>query len=103
MDIVAVDQILIVGGFLAALFALRWGVQAHKGTLKSKITQDRRMVLGEVTALGPDTRAMILTIDQREFLVVTAKRQPPVITPLGAAPDSAEIALDAQTLARIAA
>ncbi|WP_412563341.1 flagellar assembly protein FliO [Thalassobius sp. MITS945101] len=105
MDLVDLNQLLTVGGFLAALLAVRFVVQANKGKLKTRINHDRRMSLGEVTALGPDARAMLLTIDDQEFLVVTAKRQAPVVTPLApkAASAAAPTPIDAATLAGIAA
>ena len=114
MDIVALDQLLTVGGFLAVLFVALFVIKTNKGKLKTKLTQDRRMAIGEVTALGPDARAMLLRIDEQEFLVVTAKRQAPVITPLASQKSGTKTgqetghatdtpALDATPLARIAA
>lgn len=82
MDIVTLEQLLTVGGFLGLLGAALFVVKANKGTLKTKLTQDRRMALGEVTSLGPDTRAMVLKVDQQDFLIVTSKRHAPVVTPI---------------------
>lgn len=97
MDIIETQQLLTVGGFLALLVAAMFFVQANRGKLTGRIAQGRRMQLAEVTALGPDARAMLLNIDGKDFLVVTSKRQAPVVTPLEAASEVPT------TLARIAA
>lgn len=102
MDIVTIDQLLTVGGFLAVLLAALYVVQANKGKLKGKLSTDRRMAITEVTALGADSRAMLLNVDGQEFLIVTAKRQAPVVTPLNtkaASVTPAEVAQIAQVAA----
>ncbi|CUH68482.1 Flagellar biosynthesis protein, FliO [Thalassovita gelatinovora] len=83
-DILQIDQLLTVGGFLAALVAVLMLVQANRSKISGRIAKGRRMQLAEVTALGPDARAMLLSVDGTEFLVVTTKRQAPVITELPA-------------------
>ncbi|MDX1779698.1 MAG: flagellar assembly protein FliO [Thalassovita sp.] len=81
-DVLQIDQILKVGGFLAVLVAVLVLVQSNRSKLSGRMAKGRRMQLSEVTALGPDARAMLLSVDGADFLVVTAKRQPPVITEL---------------------
>ncbi|WP_323785399.1 flagellar assembly protein FliO [Thalassovita sp.] len=91
-DILQIDQLLTVGGFLAALVAVLMLVQANRSKLSGRIAKGRRMQLAEVTALGPDARAMLLSVDGSEFLVVTTKRQPPVITALTPEPSKPALA-----------
>ena len=81
-EVLQIDQILTVGGFLAVLFAALMLVQANRSKLSGRMAKGRRMKLSEVTALGPDARAMLLAVDDTEFLVVTTKRQAPVVTEL---------------------
>ncbi|MBR9649618.1 flagellar biosynthetic protein FliO [Thalassovita aquimarina] len=91
-DVLQFDQIFKVGGFLAVLVAALFLVQANRSKLSGRIAKGRRMQLSEVTALGPDTRAMLLAVDGTEFLVVTTKRQQPVITELAPAPAKPAVA-----------
>lgn len=88
MDILQTDQLLTVGAFLAVLIAALYWVQGNRAALKGRITKGRRMSVAEVTALGPDARAMLLSIDGRDYLVVATKKQAPVITALPVAPAS---------------
>lgn len=90
-DVLQFDQILKVGGFLAVLVAALLLVQANRSKLSGKMAKGRRMQITEVTALGPDARAMLLAVDGDEFLVVTTKRQAPVITALPGGADKTDI------------
>ena len=90
-DVLQIDQILTVGGFLAVLVAALLLVQANRSKLSGRMAKGRRMQLSEVTALGPDARAMLLAVDDTEFLVVTTKRQAPVVTELPKGAEKADI------------
>ncbi|MFY0682420.1 MAG: flagellar biosynthetic protein FliO [Thalassovita sp.] len=86
MDILQTDQLVTVGVFLAVLIAALYWVQGNRAALTGRIAKGRRMSVAEVTALGADARAMLLNIDGRDYLVVSAKKQAPVITALPPAP-----------------
>lgn len=90
-DVLQIDQILKVGGFLAVLVAVLVLVQSNRSKLSGRMAKGRRMQLSEVTALGPDARAMLLSVDGTDFLVVTAKRQAPVITELPKGAEKSDI------------
>lgn len=75
-------QILTLVLFLGALLALWLYVQRNRDGLARKMGQDRRIKVAEVAALSPTDRAMILSVDGREFLVLRAKGTAPVVTPL---------------------
>lgn len=84
MDVFNINQILTVALFLGAL-GLAWlFVMKNRGVIRPRLAQGRRMHLTEATAIGPNQRAMILQVDQREFLVVALKGAAPAITELGA-------------------
>lgn len=83
MDIFSINQILTVALFLGAL-GLAWlFVMKNRGVIRPRLAQGRRMHMTEAAALGPNQRAMILQVDQREFLVVALKGAAPTVTELG--------------------
>lgn len=75
-------QFLTLFGFLAGLGLLWAYVQRNKSGLARRMGTDRRIQVTEVAALSPTDRAMILTVDTREFLVLRAKGSAPVVTEL---------------------
>lgn len=81
-DLLNLWQILTLFAFLIGLGLLWYFVQRNKAGLARRMGQDRRIKVTEVAALSPTDRAMILTVDSREFLVVRAKGSAPVLTEL---------------------
>lgn len=84
-DVIQANQVLTLIGFLGALGALWWAVQRNRAGLTVRLTRDRRLRLVEAAALGPTDRAMILAVDEQEFLVLRLKGAAPVLQPLGPA------------------
>ena len=85
MDIVRPDQIVTLVLFMAAL-GLGWlWVKSQRGGLARRIAGERRMRLVEVAALSPVDRAMILSVDGREFLILRCRGEAPVVRALPAA------------------
>lgn len=86
MDLLSTDQILTVVVFLGLLVAAAVVVRARGGALRRHIHAGRRMHLVEVTAMGPGERAILLRIDDRDYLVLSARRGMAQAIPLPAAP-----------------
>ena len=85
MDIVRPDQIVTLVLFMAAL-GLGWlWVKSQRGGLARRIAGERRMRLVEVAALSPVDRAMILSVDGQEFLILRCRGEAPVVRALPAA------------------
>jgi flagellar protein FliO/FliZ len=89
MDLIAYDKIATLVIFLAALGAVWFAVLRHKGALGAKLHSGKRLRLTETTALGPADRAMILSVDGQEFLLVRIKGASPILHPLTSAPQVA--------------
>lgn len=85
MDIIGPQQFIIVFVFLALLGVLWFVVRLNKGELRSRLVQGRRMELAEVTSLGGTDRAVLLKVDEKEFLIVNSKGSAPVVTALDTA------------------
>ena len=79
-DLIHPTQFLTLGLFMAALGVLWYYVQRNKSGLARRVGQGRRIAVAEVVSLSPTERAMILTVDGRDFLVLRAKGAAPVIT-----------------------
>jgi len=88
MDVLRPDQIIALVGFLGALGVLWLLVQRHKGGLSSRLNRGKRLRLTEAAALGPADRAMILSVDGQDFLLVRLRGASPILHPLGATPQS---------------
>ena len=68
------EQIVTVVVFLGLLVAAAVVVRARGGALRSRLHAGRRMQVVEVTAIGPGERAIMLRIDDRDYLVLSARR-----------------------------
>ncbi len=86
MDIVRPEQVVTLLLFMAGLGLVWLWVKAQRGGLARRIAGARRMRLVEVAALSPVDRAMILSVDGRDFLILRCKGEAPVLRALPAAP-----------------
>ncbi len=82
VDLINPIQLLTLIVFLGALLALWYVVQRNKSGLARRMGQGRRITVCEVAAISPTDRAMILSVDGREFLVLRARGAAPVVTAL---------------------
>ena len=74
MDIVTLDRMLVIAGFLGVLLIL-WAVaQKYRGPLSQKIKTDSPMTVQQVLSLGGDTRAILMQVDGQRVLVVTGRK-----------------------------
>lgn len=85
MDLFRPDQILILLAFLGAL-AVAWAyVHRNRSALSARMARGRRLRVAEAAPIGPGDRAMILTVDGRDYLLIRLKGAAPVFRPLPAA------------------
>ena len=92
LDIIRPDQIIAILALLGLLVAVWLIVRSNRGALTQRLTGDRRLRVTEVAMLGHSDRAILLSVDDREFLVVHAKGTAPMISALGPRPDLPEAA-----------
>jgi flagellar protein FliO/FliZ len=88
MDLLRPDQIITLAAFLAALGALWVYVHRNRDGLNARMGRGRRLKVVESAALGPSDRAIILSVDDRDFLLVKLKGAAPLLHPLADAPVS---------------
>lgn len=84
-------KVVIVAGFLAALFALQVVFRKYGKRLGQQLGQGRRIRVLESTALGPQERLTLIEAEGQRLLVLSGRRGQGAFWPLeGAAPDEAQ-------------
>lgn len=80
--LIQTSQIITLILFLGALGAVWFLVQRNRDGLAKRVHQGKRIAVAEVTAISPTDRAMILSVDNREYLVLRARGFAPVMVEL---------------------
>lgn len=92
MEFIRPDQILTLLLFMAVL-GLAWvAVKMNRGGLAHRIAGDRRLRLVEVAALSATDRALILSVDGCDYLILRCKGEAPLMHPLPPAPRTEDAA-----------
>ena len=81
-EIVGTQQIVITVLFLAAMFSLLFFLRRKSGVIRASLTADKRIAVIEDRAVSPYERLRIVGIDDREFIMVSAKGQASYLLPL---------------------
>lgn len=76
------DQIVVLSVFLLVLAVVWVLALRHRGTLRERLGGNRRLRILEVSQIGPSDRALLLSADGREFLVLRMRGTAPVVVPL---------------------
>lgn len=79
MDVISLQQITIVIAFLAILIVVWMLISKKSGTLRGRLGGTKRMQVTEITTLGPQEKALIMQIDDREYLLIQSKKSAPMI------------------------
>lgn len=82
MTLIGPNQIANIFLFMAVLGLLWLAIRMNRHGLTKKLNSGKRIIVAEITALGPQDRAMILTVDHHDYLVLRLRGAPPVITAL---------------------
>ena len=71
---------LLVLGFLAALFIGFYYIKKNKHLISRTINSKKRMKVSEVTILGQGDRALILNLDDKDYLFISGKNSGSLLT-----------------------
>ena len=82
MELIPFDKIATLALFMGALGGLWLLVQRHRGRLSAPLQRGRRLRVREVASLGPVGRALILSVDGGDYLVVQVKGSGLALQPL---------------------
>jgi len=83
-SVVGMQQIIITVGFLGVMVVLLVILKLKGGGLRRSLHQGRRISVIEETAISPTEKMRLVSIDDREFVILTSKGVQPVLTELGA-------------------
>ena len=76
----SLDQYLVVIGFLIVLLIGFYFYKKNKHLISSKLQNQKRMKVSEVTILGQGDRALILNLDEKDFLFISGKNSGALLT-----------------------
>ncbi len=71
---------LLVLGFLAVLFLGFYYIKKNRHLISKTINSKKRMKVSEVTILGQGDRALILNLDNKDYLFISGKNSGSLLT-----------------------
>lgn len=71
---------LLVLGFLSLLFLGFYFIKKNRHLISQKINSKRRMKVSDVTLLGQGDRALILSLDNKDYLFISGKNSGALLT-----------------------
>ena len=76
----SLSNYLLVLGFLALLFVGLYYIKKNKHKISRTINSKKRMKVSEVTLLGQGDRALILNLDNKDYLFISGKNSGSLLT-----------------------
>ena len=76
----SLSNYLLVLGFLALLFVGFYYIKKNRHIISKTINSKRRMKVSEVTVLGQGDRALILNLDDKDYLFISGKNSGALLT-----------------------
>ena len=71
---------MLVLGFLVLLFVGFYYIKKNRHLISQKINSKKRMKVSDVTILGQGDRALILNLDNKDFLFISGKNSGALLT-----------------------
>lgn len=76
----SLSNYLLVIGFLAVMLVGFYFLKKNKHIISQKINSKKRMKVSEVTILGQGDRALILNLDDKDYLFISGKNSGALLT-----------------------
>ena len=76
----SLSNYLLVLGFLSAMFIGFYYLKKNKHIISQKLNSKKRMRVSDVTILGQGDRALILNLDDKEYLFISGKNSGALLT-----------------------
>ena len=76
----SLSNYLLVLGFLSAMFIGFYYLKKNKHIISQKLNSKKRMRVSEVTILGQGDRALILNLDNQDYLFISGKNSGALLT-----------------------
>ena len=76
----SLSNYLLVLGFLVFMFIGFYYLKKNRHVISQKFNSQKRMKISDVTILGQGDRALILNLDEREYLFISGKNSGALLT-----------------------
>ena len=76
----SIEHFLIVFGFIVLILTVFYFFKKNRHLISSKLHNKKRMKVSEVTMLGQGDRALILSLDNKDFLFISGKNSGAILT-----------------------
>ena len=76
-NIIGMQQIMITAGFLGLMIVVLIILRKKSTVIRASMKAGKRIAVVEDTAVSPTERLRLITVDSKEFIMVSAKGQPP--------------------------
>ena len=74
------NDYMIVMGFLMAICVALYFIKKNKHLISNKLQNQKRMKVSDITLLGQGDRALILNIDNKDYLFISGKNSGAILT-----------------------
>ena len=74
------NDYMVVMGFLLAICVAFYFIKKNKHLISNKLQNQKRMKVSDVTLLGQGDRALILNIDNKDYLFISGKNTGAILT-----------------------
>ena len=81
-QIIGTQQIVVTAVFLAVMIVVLIILRRKGGAIRASLKAGKRLLVVEDTAVSPTARLRLISIYHSEFVMLSAKGQPPVLMPL---------------------
>ena len=80
-QIIGMQQITVTAVFLGVMLVVLIILRRKGGVIRASLKAGKRITVIEDTAVSPTERLRLISVDDSEFLMVSAKGQTPVLVP----------------------
>ena len=81
-QIIGTQQIVVTATFLGVMLVLLMILRRKGGAIRASLKAGKRIAVIEDTAVSPTERLRLISVDDSEFLMLSAKGQAPILMPL---------------------
>ena len=81
-QIIGTQQILVTAVFLGVMLVVLIILRRKGGAIRASLKAGKRISVIEDTAVSPTERLRLISVDESEFLILSAKGQAPVLIPI---------------------
>ena len=86
-QIIGTHQIVVTAVFLGVMLIVLVILRRKGGAIRASLKAGKRVAVIEDTAVSPTERLRLISVDDKEFLMLSAKGQAPVLMPFTTLPD----------------